>query len=758
MIKKIASGILAASISLVSYEANAFIVRNIQINGLTGIDRSTVLSYLPIKIGDDVTSADTANIISSLYQTGFFSDVSLAQSGNTLIINVSERATIGIINISGNKLIKSDDLKKALKENGIAEGLAFDQSTVTGMQRALEQEYIKQGRYTASVNIDVTKLPRNRVELDIKIDEGKVAKVKSIQIVGNRAFSEKQLRKQFQLTTPKLWSFISKGDEYNQDKLDKDLKSLASFYMDRGYLKFKIDSVNPEFTPDKKNVNIVIKITEGPIYKISGFRVTGNTLGKTAQVEKLITIKSGETFNRQKTININNRIGRFYSDQGYAQAQVNIEPSINDSNDTVFLDFNVQPGPLVYVRQINFTGNTRTADYVLRREMRQSEGGVYSQSNIQESTRRLNNLGYLENVKSSTTPVPGKPNQIDLNYDVSETSSAYANASLGYTDAYGFIYGASIVENNFKGSGRTVGLSFNNSQYQQLYSFNYFNPYYTTSGISRGFTLNYAKTTPAEYNGTAYRSNTFGGTFYYRIPLSEYNYFNFGYGYQYYSLSSTSSSEQINNFLSTYGSHFNETSINFGFSRNSLDRAIFPTLGSLQNIGSVVGVPLLPENLAYYTVSYNGSYYHPLFGSGDDFVGFVRGTVGYGNGYARFDELPFFKNFYAGGLGSVRGYAPGSLGPQDNLGNPLGGNVLTTGSVNFAFPNFITKKIRTSLFVDAGNVYEDQLQFGELRYSTGLEVDWASPLGTLQFSLAKALNPKPGDDLQFFNFSVGTSF
>ncbi len=740
--------------SVPAFAAEEFVVKNIEIDGLQRITRQTVLEYLPVHTGQVLSESDTAAIINSLYQTGFFSDVSLARKGNTLVIQVVERATIGAIKISGNKQVKTDDLMTALKQAGIAEGENFNQATIAGMKQALLEQYYSLGRYDATVDTEVTPESRNRVQLAIKISEGHVAKVKQINIIGNNNFSDKKLISTFPMAPTHWWQFFSSTDDYSSDKLEQDLDALRSYYFDRGYLNFKVNSSQVTITPNRKDVYITISITEGDVFRIKGFNVEGNLLGEQARVEQLIVIKPNEIFSRKKILTINNFISRFYGNQGYANATVNTKPTIDQANKLVFLTFDVNPGSRIYVRNIDYTGNTKTADYVFRRETRQMEGGAYSAQQVDETKRRLNNLGYVDNIDVKLQPVPGEPDQVDMLYSLKETSSTTASAQVGYSDTYGFLYGANITQKNYKGTGKSVSLGFNNSSYAQTYSFNYFNPYYTQSGISRGFSVYYQQTTPSDINLVPYTLDAYGAMVNYRVPMSEFDYLSFGYGYEYLELrAGNTQSHTIQQFINEHGDDFNNVKLTAGWTHNTYDRAILPTKGFNQYVGAEVGVPVLPKSLDYYKVFYNATLYQPIK---KGFIVALNTNWGYGNGYDGFDQLPFFKNFYAGGIGTVRGYEGNTLGPISDH-RPIGGSVEATGSFNLIFPNPISEKLRTSVFVDAGNVFQNQINIGGLRTSAGVEVDWISPLGPLKFSLAQALNPQSGDQLEFFQFSVGTS-
>lgn len=739
-----------------AYAADSFQVEKIDIVGLQRIDPQTVREYLPVHEGETVSAEDTSDIINALYKTGFFSDVSLSRQGNVLVIHVIERATIGMIRITGNKKVKTKDLQDALKRGGIQEGEVLDQSVVEGMKRALLEQYYALGRYDASVETSMTQQSRNRVELNIHINEGHIAKVKEINIIGNKAFSTKKLLKEFNMAPTSWWEIFSSRDDYSQDKLQQDLDNLRSFYFDRGYIQFKVDSSQVTITPNRKDVYITVHVTEGAVYRVRGFGLSGNLLGEEAKVRKLVLFKPNDVFSRIRVLATNSRIERFYGDQGYANAKVNTQPDIDEATKQVFLNFVVNLGGRVYVRNINYTGNTKTADYVMRRETRQMEGGVYSVSALDETKRRLSNLGYLDNIQVSLQPIPGKQDQVDINYSVKEASSATVSAQVGYSDTYGILYGANVVQKNFRGTGKSVSLGFNNSQYAQTYSFSYFDPYYTLSGISRGFSVFFQQTTPGAATDIApYTLDSLGAAMSYQVPMSEYDRINFSYGYEYLHVKTGTPSQQITDFIEDNGDHFNNVKLLLGWMHNNYDRAVFPTKGFNQWVGAELGLPLLPHPLDYYKLNYDATLYQPIW---KDVIVMLNGSLGYGNGYGNLDQLPFFKNYYAGGMGTVRGYRANSLGPRDSNNNPFGGNVFIVGNFNLIIPNPISERIRTSVFFDAGNVYEDQLSFSKLRCSTGVEVDWVSPIGLLRLSLAKAINPRDDDVLEAFQFSIGTSF
>ncbi len=755
--------------------AQAFVVQDIKVEGLQGISKDTVVSYLPVQVGEQFNPGQSANIIRSLYGTGFFSDVSIGQQGNVLIIHVTERPVLTNINVTGNKTIPKDKLNDVLKDLGLVQGRVFDASVLERVKHSLETEYANLGKYNAMVDTVVTPEPRGRVSVKINISEGRTAQVSDIRIVGNHAFASKTLVKQLTMTTPHLWSFFTRGDQYSQDKLNASLDALRSYYMDRGYVKFNVDSAQATLTPDRQRVYLVIKVSEGPVYKVKGYQITGNLILAQTKLEKLIAIKSGSVFSRKVIKDASDAVNRTLGDMGYAFANVNVVPDINDQNKEVFLTFYIDPGNRVYVRRINFSGNTKTEDVVLRHSTRQMEGSLVSTSNIKESERQLNLTGYLTDVHVDTVPVPNAADQVDLNYKVTEGPSAQAIAGVGYgTD--GFVVNAGVNQNNFLGTGRSLGVNFQNSLYSTLYSVNYNNPYYTADGIQRGFSLYAQKTTPGNINVTNFTQDTYGGLLNYNIPISARGDFLLvGVGYQDNIIKLGSQpADQLANFVNKYGRHFNQLLLNTGWSRNGLDRAIMPTQGLYQSVTINIALPGGGEPLSYYKVNYSANFYQPIT---TGFIFTSRASLGYGAGLGSTQGLPFFGNYYAGGIGysgQVRGFETNSLGPRDTLNNgttvgpdSLGGNKLVSGTAAIIFPNpFSADKLRTSVFLDAGNVYSSLSEArggtgsGPVRMSTGIGVDWQVPVLNvlLSVSYAKPLNAQSGDQVEHFNFNIGTSF
>ncbi len=745
------------------WAASSFIVRAIRVTGLHRITKGTVLNYLPIRVGQTFHPDQTAELIRGLFNTGFFEDVDIGRSGNTLIIHVVERATIDSISITGNHVIKKDDVKKVLKAAGIRVGNVYDHASIATVRQDLHRQYYDKGYYNARITIQAIHEARNRVAIKVIISEGVTAKIRQIKIIGNHAFSQRALLKQFRLTTPKLWTFITHSDLYSKPKLDASLAALKEYYLDHGYIKYKMDSVTVSLTPDRTAVYIVVKITEGPQYFFSGYKLTGNTIVPKSKLRSLINIRPGQVFSSKVVAQTEDAIGTALGDKGYAFARIEPVPKIDNVHRKVFITFFVNPGHKVYVRCIIFKGNSVTADYVLRNAVQQMEGGVVNVSKIRKSVRQLNILGYFKDVQVKTVPVPGTTNQVDIEYSLKEQASGTASINLGY-GTLGFVVGAGVNQPNFLGTGRTVGLNISHSRWVDSANFNYLNPYFTTTGIGHGFSMYAQHTKPGDLNIAEYTFDTFGGSNYFTIPITLYDQIQVGLGYNNIALGVGGvQSKEISSFVAMNGKYFNQLIVSGGWSHNSLDQLILPTKGLEWDLTGQFSSPIFGEPLEYYKVGTAAHYYQPLTRS-RQFLIELAGGVAYGATYNG-QVLPFFVNYYAGGLseGLVRGYATNTLGPKDSLGQSLGGNFLAHGTVAFIFPNYISQSVRTSVFVDMGNVYQTKTGAvstgaGPLRYSAGLGVTWRSPFGPLNFSLAAPINKQTGDRDQIFQFTMGTSF
>ncbi|HVE44802.1 MAG TPA: outer membrane protein assembly factor BamA [Gammaproteobacteria bacterium] len=754
-----------------AFAQTAFVINNIQVEGLQRTSQATVESYLPVHRGQTLRPAQTADIVRALYGTGFFDSVNLSRTGNTLIIHVVERPTIGQLKIVGNSLIPTDKLTPIMNDMNIAEGRIYNPGMLAKIKQGLLNQYYQLGHYNARVDIRVTPMSRGRVAVKIDISEGVTAKIQRISIIGNHAFDESTLVKHLEMTTSGLFTFFTQTDRYSEEKLQASLDTLRAFYLDHGYLHIEIKSAQGEISPDRKSVYVTIVLSEGEPYTIEKWAVDGTLILPRTTYDKLINITPGETFSRQKVIEAEKAVTSALGDKGYLFATVNLRPRINEKNHSVTLLFTVNPGKRTYVHHVTFSDNTRTNDVVLRREVTQMESAPASSTRLEESKHRLSLLAFIKDVDMSVKPREESADQVDVNYKVKEDNSATASFKVGYSQIQRVILGAGLNQKNVFGTGNTLGINLQRSRFQQYYGIDFTDPYYTPDGISRSFNFAISRMDPAGAGvNVGYTTYEYDAGVLYSIPVGQeqgvFNRIETGVGYQniLVNLIPKYLSNQVNDFITSHGTHFQQADFKIGFSRNSLDKAMFPTRGGLQTLFFDGFAPLSSGSTTFYTVNYAGKWYQPLT---DQFVVLAKGNIGYGSGFHTARDFPFFKNYYTGGIDSVRGYRGFTLGPRDSSGNPFGGNALTTASLALIFPNFITDNLRTSVFVDAGNVYStagnrsfggQSTDAGPIRYSSGLEGDLLTPFGPIEVSLAARLNKRPHDDAEAFQFAMGTSF
>lgn len=764
--------------------AEAFVVRNIEIQGLQRISAETVESYLPLRRGEVLRPGKTAQVLKALYQTAFFERIHILRQNNTLIIRVVERPTIGQLKIAGNSIVPTDKLTTVMKSLDIAEGHVYNPAMLDKIKQSLLNQYYQLGRYNARVDVNVTPMSRNRVLVQINISEGLVAKIRGISMIGNHAFSEDVLIKQLSgsMTTPGLFTFFTQTDRYSEEKLEESLNTLRNYYLDHGYVRFMVKSAQAQVTPDRKSVYVTIVIEEGQPYIVKGYELRGQLVLPREELLKQIHVRPGEVFSRQKIIDAEKNITSLFGDQGYIFSSVSLRPHVDDSAKTIFIIFDINAAKRAYVRHVSFSDNTRTNDMVLRREVEQLEGAPVSTAKLEQSKLRLNRLPYIRNVDMSVNRVPAADDQVDVDYRVKEDSSAQASFKIGYSQLYHALIGIGLNHKNFLGTGKTLGINFTRSKFEQFYGIDYTDPYYTADGISRSFNFSIARTDPGNISiSNGFTTNEYNLGVLYGIPVGQeqgiFNQFQLGVGYQntlvkllYNKDGTPQFSNQVADFVARNGRHFQEAVIKLGFSRDSRDKAIFPTKGVLQTLFFNAYMPLDSRSLSFYALDYHGKWYYPLT---DSFIATARADLGYGNGMTGVQDYPFYRNYYAGGIDSVRGYEGYSLGPRDSNDNPFGGNVLIDSSIGLIFPNYISDNLRTTLFMDVGNVYSTWSSVvalggsgsGPLRYSVGVQADWLIPsLGPITLSLAKPLNRQPGsaahrsDFIQSFDFAIGANF
>ncbi len=740
-------------------------IRDIRVEGLQRISPGTVFNYLPVKPGDTLETTQTGEIIRSLYKTGFFKDVRLELEDGVLLILVTERPSISEINFSGNESLETEQLLEGLKAIGMSAGRTFKRSVLDTIERELRRQYFNEGKYGIRLESTVTPLERNRVAINITIDEGRTARIRQINIIGNEVFNDSELLDQFQLGPGKWWSLFGSEDQYSRQKLSGDLESLRSYYLDRGYIKFRINSTQVEISPDRQDIYVTINISEGDVFTIKDIKLAGEMVSPAQELFPLIHLRRGEPFSRKKVVESSDRISQKLSDLGYAFANVNSIPEVDEQEKTVAITYFVDPGKRAYVRRINISGNRSTRDRVIRRELRQLESAWFSSEKLKLSKQRLQRLGFFEDVNVETPAVPGSPDEVDVNVDVTEKPSGAFLAGIGFSQSTGISFNTSISEDNFLGSGKRVALAFNNSSVNTEYTVSYTNPYYTVDGISRGFNLSYKATDLSQLESTAtYSTDTgiIGVNF--GIPLSEFNRFNFGLDFEHITFKQgTTPSTEVTDFIEYYdgtgatSSRFLDFKLNLSWRHDSRNSALFATSGAVQRLGLEVTVP--GSDLEFYKLYYSHRRYFPLTKS---LTFSANGEIGYGDGYGSTPALPLFENFFGGGPKSVRGFKASSLGPLDSTGLALGGNLLVVGNFELLFPPPVDiDALRLSLFVDVGNVYDTKtsdVDVNDLRVSTGFGASWLSPIGALTISFATPLTDHARDQTEFFQFSLGTTF
>ena len=806
---------LATALSMPAWAQTAFApftVSDIRIDGLQRIGAGTVFTYLPVERGDTLDQAKSAEALRALYKTGFFEDVRLDHQGSILVITVVERPAINKLSLVGNKDLKTEDLLKGLKDIGLAEGETFNQLNLDRVTQELNRQYNNRGKYSVAISPNVERLDRNRVNLTLNIKEGKAAKIRHINLIGNEAFAEEDITKNWESHTSNWLSWYKRDDQYSREKLSGDIEKLNAWYLDRGYVDFSLDSTQVAISGDRKDMYLTAGLTEGEIYTISTVSVSGETVLPKEEIEAIVAfIRPGSTFSRGLLEMATDAISARLSNIGYAFARINPAPQIDREKRTVGIDFQVQPGPRVNVRRIVFKGNTRTADQVLRREMRQFEGSWYSQAAIDRGKVRLDRLGYFEEVNVENEPVAGSDDLVDVVYTVKETTSGSIAAGVGYSQLSGVNLSLQLSENNFLGTGNRVSMSVTRSAYQKRYDFSFMNPYFTQEGLSLGYNLWWREFDYSSFNVASYSTNSGAAQVFLGLPLSESDSVSLMFGIDSNEILAFpgSTPPPLVDYVSAVGNQtFHSWRAQFGWGRDTRNNYFTPVVGTTQNLSAEIALP--GSTVEYFKISYDFAKYWPL---SQALVLRTGMNLGYGDSYGKdftrnlcytaptfvdgpdadtipdtvvpgpppsdpclptspdYDKtvtasgLPFFENFYAGGIsssGKVRGFVDNTLGPfyqtASGFRQPLGGSFLVAGSVEAIFPKlFDSPAARVSAFLDFGNVYNgfDNFDAGELRVSTGIALLWRSPMGPLSISYAFPLRKQDTDQVERLQFSFG---
>ena len=783
-----------------------FLVSDIRIIGLQRVSTGSIFNVIPISVGDKIDSRKSIDITKSLFSTEQFDDIQIAKDGNTLIISVVERPSISAIDISGNKALKTEQLIESLDGVGIKEGEVYKRSTLEKVKSELVRSYASNGRYGAGVEIDEVKKPRNRIEINITVDEGKSAKIKQINIIGNEVFNNEELLKGFELSEGSFFSFLNNDNAYSREKLKGDIETLESFYKDRGYLKFSIESSQISLSRDMKSIFINFNIFEGEKYSISDVEIVGDVPIEEEVYSSITDSIKGLTYSQAQITSIEEFFTNVLGNRGYAFAEVSGDSEIDEDSNQVKIIFSVIPGKRTYTRKILFTGNNVTQDHVLRREMRQFEGAWSSNNSIEAGKVRLERLGYFKEVEVETIPVPNTDDQIDVMYSVEEETTGSVGGNIGYSD-FGLMLGFNLQEQNFLGSGNTVGIGISKNIYSENYNLSYLNPYATKDGVSQGYNLYYRKTDYGEFNVANYLSDSMGFGVQYGYPISDIQRVNFGLTYDKTEIDiGTLPAREIWDFINTEGSIFETLNAQISWQRITLNRGMFPTDGASTILSLSSTIP--GGDIDYARINIRQKFYQPL---PNDLVFGFNIELGYLAPFGDTKETPFFQNFYAGGPRSLRGFESNTLGPRsteapcyefnysegtcpnliDSDGdgeldlpyyNPyanseynkrvsIGGNVKVEGSLQLIFRlPFIEdqRSMRSAFFFDFGNVFSDNCKdyqincykpsVDDLRYSYGVGVTWITGFGPMSFAISKPTNAGQYEETKEFQFTVGNVF
>ncbi|EGA70031.1 outer membrane protein assembly factor YaeT [Vibrio sinaloensis DSM 21326] len=798
--------ILLATLLATSVSANGaedFVVQDIQVEGLQRVTLGAALLKMPVRIGDSIDNQDISQIIRALYASGNFEDIKVLRQDNVLVVQVKERPTISSVSFSGNKAIKEEQLQQNLEASGIRVGEALDRTTLANIEKGLEDFYYSVGKYNANVKAVVTPLPRNRADLKFVFSEGVSAKIQQINFIGNEVFSDDDLLSRFELNVDVAWWNFLSDDKYQKQVLAGDIEALKSYYLDRGYLKFKVDSTQVSISPDKKGVYITLGLDEGEPYTVKDVKFRGDLVPSEQELEKLVSFEMGELYNGSAVTSLEESVKRQLGEAGYAYPQVRTISEFDDETKEVSLVVNIEAGKRIYVRDIRFVGNNSTKDEVLRREMRQMEGSWLNSKAIDTGKSRLNRLGFFETVDVQTVRVPGSEDQVDLVYSVKEANSGSVNFGIGYGTESGVSFQVGLQQDNFLGSGNRVGISAMMNDYQKNVSLDYRDPYWNLDGVSLGGKIFYNQFEASEAGIVDYTNESYGTSLTWGFPFDELNRFEFGVGYTHNKIGNVPTYDQAQLFAQSIDQAdgdivTNDFDLNASWTRNNLNRGYFPTAGNYQRAFAKATVP--SSDAQYFKVQYDVRQYIPLTKK-HEFTLLMRGRLGYGNGYGQTDGndnlFPFYENYYAGGFTTLRGFRSNTAGPKavytvnsnpsicsgsscvNATDDSVGGNAVALASLELIVPtpfasDEVRSQIRTSMFLDAASVWDTEFDYdsayADQRYymdysdptnyraSYGVALQWMSPMGPLVFSVAKPIEIYEGDDEEFFTFTIGRTF
>lgn len=759
MLRWIMVGVTGLGLIAGTGSVNAAVLHSIQVDGLQHLSRETVIAALPVKVGETVSESSTDQVIKALYGTGLFREVEAEVRGDTLVIGLTENRVISNVEVIGNHNLKRKMIDNVLRQLNLVAGRQIDYNQMHHFKQALLAQYHRMGMNKAQVEVTTQMEEGNRVKLVVNIDEGVTAKVSKVIIVGNKAIGSSKIKDRMDTKSSGLFSWFTDDDVYSEEKVAQDLEAIKRLYREYGYLDVQIDSPKTTWSSDGKKVYLTVVVQENKLYHVRSVKLDGDLVGKGRELGQLITLRPGDVVSTLAISDNSKAVSDRLGDFGYGLAVVRPDYQLDHGRQLADIKLIVIPGKRVVARKIEFRGNVKTRDEVLRREMRVQEGGTFSRNRLQESQRRLANLGYLQDVTYDIAEVSGSDNQVDVTYNFKEVSSTSFNVQAGITDYHGLVYGASLSDINFLGSGKSTSLSFDNSSSFQSYGVHYYDPYFTDDRLGFGVdaTLDAYNPHRVDEDLSGYRRRTYGLTGRFSLPLSDYTNLYYGLGLEHISIPdrpTVNVNPKIEGFLNRYGDSFSNIKLIAGLSYSNLDRAIFPRRGCFGSLNLEGYIPIASKDLEYYRGNARGAYYHPIYG---DWIFKLNAEVAYGNGYGKTKELPFFKNYYAGGIGSVRGFETSTLSPLEDAHKVVGGNFLTLGSVSLIVPTPYPESVRLSAFVDVGNVFNNYFDMDDLRTSAGVQLEVRTPIAPIVLSFAKPLRKKPWDQTELFQFSISTS-